>query len=503
MLVQYSKGGGPVVRIEPELLVIACDPRSLVGKIDYSSDERKIFAALENFTFFTTCLQVLPNKKQDRVVVLDPAICSKMEGLVHGYRNETAKQWGLPQANSQTSNLVTVYQMVKAGSPITKAELELKLRDFLAAPPKWFPFKPNQYKVVSVREQQPKGTSHPAINPLDSPYFNHFSASNLAGGLPWRWLGLQGRDRTLYVHASTCFESVLHCWSYIQLLLKTNAVKSLPRDKGALIVIIGAGVSGLLFAHELRKLRYSNVLLLEKSDRYGGKTLSLRVPDGSTRPLTATTICELGTCYMSPAYDDMVQALAPFTLGNERFACAPGAERGMVDDKGTVLSFEDYAIKLAQEWLIDHNLPSGSEEIYTALGLSAAIYAGIRSEIFGSLDGIMPATYPTGNPYGIFTTSFEQFLDDYDMGVLKGFMLYAYEVQGYGALARIPAYYGLVWITADIAWPFGPAPGVTGWKKGWEDVWEQMVSRLDLNVQLKVSNLKIVRNATEGAESAA
>lgn len=501
MLVQYSKSGA-VIRIEPELLVIACDPRSLVGKIDYSPDESRIFAALENFTFFTTCLQVMPNKKQDRVVVLDAALCSKMEGLVHGYRNETAKQWGLPQANSQTSNLVTVYQIVKAGSSPNKAELELKLRDFLLAPPKWWPFKPNHYKVVSVSEQQPNGTSHPAINPLYSPYFNHFSASNLAAGLPWRWLDLQGRNKTLYVHASTCFESVLHCWSYIQLLMTTNAIKSLPRDKGALIVIIGAGVSGLLFAHELRKLRYTNVLLLEKSDRYGGKTLSLRVPDGSQKqPLT--TICELGTCYMSPAYDDMVEALAAFTVGNERFDCAPGAERGMVDDTDQVLSFEDYAIGLAKKWLIDHGYKGDRTVVDEMLLIAATKYVYIREQMFASLDGIMTKTQPRGNLYGIFTKSFEQFLDDTGMGVLKGFMLYAYEVQGYGALARIPAYYGLVWITPNIVWPFGATEGVTAWKKGWEDVWEQMVSRLDLNVQLEVSDLRIVRDATEGAESAA
>ena len=115
----------------------------------------------------------------------------------------------------------------------------------------------------------------------------------------------------------------------------------------------------------------------------------------------------------------------------------------------------------------------------------------------------MPTTQPTDNPYGIFTKSFEQFLDDNEMGVLKGFMLYAYEVQGYGALAQIPAYYGLLWITPDIANPVGPTEGVTAWKKGWENVWEQMVSKLDLNVQLKVSDLSIVRNATEGAESPA
>ena len=282
--------------------------------------------------------------------------------------------------------------------------------------------------------------------------------------------------------------------------METNAVKSLPSDKGALIVIIGAGVSGLLFAHELHKLQYTNVLLLEKSNRYGGKTVSLTVPDGGpSRPL-GRTICELGTCYMSPAYDDMVQALAAFTVGNVRFDCAPGAERGMVD--GTqVLSFEDYAFKLAKDWLSAHGRRSDDYHVYKALAAAAVLYAGFRYEIFGSLDGSMPKTQPTGNPFGIFTTSFEKFLDDYDMGVLKGFMLYAYEVQGYGALAQIRAYYGLLWITPDIAYPIGPTKGVTAWKKGWENVWEQMVSRLDLNVQLEVSVLRIVRGATTGAKS--
>ena len=114
MKVTYRIGGG-TFQIEPALLVVACDPRALQGIMDYTNKERAIFAALQNFTFFTTCVRVLPARKQDRVVILDPEICSQMEGIVHGYRNETAKQWGLDAANQQPTNLVTIYQIVRAG----------------------------------------------------------------------------------------------------------------------------------------------------------------------------------------------------------------------------------------------------------------------------------------------------------------------------------------------------------------------------------------------------
>jgi hypothetical protein len=107
MKVTYRTGGG-TFQIEPALLVVACDPRALQGIMDYTNQERAIFAALQNFTFFTTCVKVRPARKQDRVVILDAEICSLMDGIVHGYRNETAKQWGLDAANQQSTNLVTI-----------------------------------------------------------------------------------------------------------------------------------------------------------------------------------------------------------------------------------------------------------------------------------------------------------------------------------------------------------------------------------------------------------
>lgn len=489
-----------ISEIEPELLVIACDPRSLYNVTTYTTEENTIFHALENFTFYTTCLRVKPARKQDRVVVLDAKICGEMAGLVHGYRNETAKQWNLDVANQSKTNLITVYQIVRAGAHPSKKTLAGLLSMFLKAPPAWWPFEIGEHELVKVEENQPDGVPHGAINPLDTPYFDHFSKENLSKGLPWQWLDLQGENKTLYVHASTCFESVLHCWSYIKILMrKKNAVGALPADKTASIVILGAGVSGLLFAHELHQRGYTNVTLLEKSDRYAGKSHSLRVPDGDDGPSNKMTICELGTCYLSPAYDDMVEALSEFTVDNKRFECAPGTERGIVidtDDGSKTIPISDYETRIACEYLRVPDDPIGHGIVDVALGVAVEQYLRIRYEIFGSLDGVMPEKQPEGDPHGIFSKSFAQFLDDNEMGVLKGYMLYAYEVQGYGALDTIPAYYGLVWITPDIAKFWGKDPGVTAWSKGWENVWEQMVVKLKMDVKLNCNVKSIDRNVS-------
>ena len=494
MKVTY-RTGGRTVQIEPALLIVACDPRALEGIMDYTEEERTIFGALQNFTFFTTCVKVHPAKKQNRVVILDAQICGLMAGVVHGYRNETAKQWGLDAANQQETNLVTIGQIVRAGATVSEAALLGQLELFLKSPPSWWPFQAGKYEIVSVNEQQPHGISHRAANPLNSPYFNHFRGADLAEGRPWQWLDIQGANKTIYVHASTCFESVLHCWSYIQVLNETPKAKAaLPPDKGAPIVIVGAGVSGLLFANYLKTLGYTNVTLLEKSDRYGGKTHSLQVSDERR-----TTICELGTCYMSPAYDDMINALSDFTVGNERFKMAvDGTDRGMVvrtDHGPEVMIYSDYAMKLACQLL---NVPfdeAGKAVVNAALVVAKERYVRLRYKIFGSLNGIMPLKMPEGDPCGIFSKTFAQFLDDNEMGVFKGYFEYAYQVQGYGTLDEIPAYYGLVWITPNMASQWGKTARTTAWRKGWEDVWDQMVIKLNMNLLLNTEVLAIARTS--------
>lgn len=486
MEVVYQTGGKRVV-VDPALLVIACDPRALEPVMDYTPRERALLDSLRNFTFYTTCLRVHPRTEQDRVVILAPDIVESQTGLVQGYRNETAKQWGLPAANAAATNVVTTYQMVGIDGPSDPAALAAQRDAFLDSPPSWWPFQPGRYEVVQVEENQ-NGAIHPAVNPLLTPYFNQFTFDALGEGAPWRWLDMQGANDTVYVHASTCFESVLHCWSYLNILLGAKP-ELLSAAKGRAIVVVGAGVSGLLFAQRFIDAGFTDVTLLEQTDRYAGKTHSLQVPDQG-----GTSIAELGTCYLSPAYDDMVHALSEFTVGNARVPVAHGTGRGIVV-RETVMSFSDYGLMVACQYL-GYGWPCSKEKqdlAYLELVKAAGIYVALRFEIFGTVDGVMPVSRPAGDPYGIFSKTFAQYLDDNGMGALTGYLLYAYQVQGYGDLDKIPAYYGLVWVMPDMAWPFGETSGVTAWAKGWEDVWDQIVKKRKLNIQLNTEVISIRR----------
>ena len=48
------------------------------------------------------------------------------------------------------------------------------------------------------------------------------------------------------------------------------------------VAIIGAGLSGLVAAHRLVEAGVTDVVVLEASDRVGGRTLSHRLADGTT-----------------------------------------------------------------------------------------------------------------------------------------------------------------------------------------------------------------------------
>ena len=55
----------------------------------------------------------------------------------------------------------------------------------------------------------------------------------------------------------------------------------LPERRDAPIVILGAGASGVLFANRLRDLNYTNVEILEVTDRSDGKIHTIVKDDPS------------------------------------------------------------------------------------------------------------------------------------------------------------------------------------------------------------------------------
>jgi len=507
--------GGAPEDILCDLLVVACDPRGLEKVCKFTANETEVFDSLVNYTFHTTVVKVPVPTDPALIpaygIILKPEAIDKMAGTVSGYRNETAKQFSLQTANAMTENLVTVYQIQgPCPTPWTNEQFLQNLTDTLFSLD-WWPYA--SFEICTDSSGKPIA--------LSTPYFDHFSNDSLVAKMPWNYLGVQGTGNTIYVHGSTCFESVLQCWQFGDMLLKNQSSLGyeLPTSMDAAIVILGAGPSGMLFAHRLQDLGYSNVRILESTARFGGKTHTVIFDAPSPPGTTKETPCELGTCYMSPAYDDMADALKDFMKDNNRhgfFLTADhkdpkgGSFRGMVTEDqfndvpklSTTIGYSEYvsykgyyeANKPFQDpdnWLADYSAKGVGKEIGIAL---VAYWLYVEKFLGTSLP--MPTTPPQALLDEGYT-SFYDMLERQGLLILTGLLEYSYSVQGYGPLKEIPAYYGMIWISKPLveailesALGITDKPTVTVLSKGWLDIWDQMAPTLKITTNAKVTNIE-------------
>ncbi|WP_297769238.1 NAD(P)/FAD-dependent oxidoreductase [uncultured Roseovarius sp.] len=488
------------------MLVIACEPRNLIGVCDYTPAELDVFGKLTNFTFHTTLVRVkVPSPAPQYGIILAPTEIGEMSGQVSGYRNETAKQFSLETANAMTENLVTVYQLQgPADPPMTEAEFIQNLRDTLPTLD-WWPYP--DYEIVSDARGAPVD--------LRTPYFDHFDNAGLLSGGPWSYLDLQGKNNTLFVHGSTCFESVLQCWQYGGMLLdhQEKLGWSLPEDKSAPIIVLGAGPSGMMFAHRLQQQGFTNVEILESTDRFGGKTHTVTYDSPAPSNDGAATACELGTCYLSPAYNHMAAHFAEcgFMTDNIREGMYVKADhqdpaghtiRAMVTTgqfpgvpaPATLMDYDEFTLLKGyyeankpfadpQNWLDGFDAEKVKGEILVKLAeydLLLLLYRGLTMP--------MPMTAPTEL---LKYDSFYDFLEKNDLLILTGMLEYAYSVQGYGPLRQIPAYYGMIWISLPLTLGliFSDKPAVTVLSKGWLDIWTQMAPTLSIQKNAQVTKI--------------
>jgi hypothetical protein len=456
-----------------ELLVVACDPRNLYGVCDYRPAERAVFKRFINFTFHTSLLKVTLKKnfQMKYGVIFAPEPLADPDGSIYGFRNESAKEFGLAKASALKENWVTVYQLQNYGQvPLTPKQFQHKLIEELKTL-SWWPYgraHKQDYEITDC---------------VTTPYFDQFSCADLQNGLPWQFLNLQGEHKTIYVHASTCFESILHCWSYAKMLV--NMAVKMPARRDAPIVILGAGASGILFADMLlRVLKYTNVEILEVTDRSDGKIHTIvkggPYPPGPNQP----TVCELGACYLSQAYDDFVKYLKPFLTGNRRLPLSKDENfRAFVTEgqfpKWTgvpaVMSQGEYIIQKAM-----HDVGTDRDDAEALIVADLLGYLLLRGQLLGeSQTDPMPRMQPQ-NILEFFSKTFEQWLNFGGLLSLVGLFQYGYSVQGYGALNAAPAYYGMIWLNQaaidGVLAALGPSkkPVVTVWSKGWGDIWRQM-----------------------------
>lgn len=499
-----SINGAASVTKTCDLLVVACEPRNLTGICDYTPEEMAVFAQLTNYTFHTTLLRVqVPDPAPTYGIILAPAEITAMAGHVSGYRNETAKQFSLETANGMTENLVTVYQLQgPTDTPMTEAEFLQNLNDTLPTL-EWWPYP--DYEIVTDTDGAPVD--------LRTPYFDHFDNDGLRAGGPWTYLNLQGKNNTLFVHGSTCFESVLQCWQYGGLVLDQQEKLgwSLPADKAAPVIVLGAGPSGMMFAHRLQGLGYTNVEILESSNRFGGKTHT--VTYNSPSPDGQSTACELGTCYLSPAYNHMAAHFAAcgFMADNIREGMYLTADHK--DPKGhtiramvttgqfpdvtpppTLMDYDDYTLlkgyyEANQPFADPENWQAGfdPDEVQAEILVKLAEY-DLLLMLYRGLTLPMPLSAPTEL---LQYDNFYDFLAKNDLLILTGMLEYAYSVQGYGPLKQIPAYYGMIWVSLPLTLGliFSKEPAVTVLSRGWLDLWTQMAPTLSIVTNAEVTKI--------------
>jgi len=328
-----------------------------------------------------------------------------------------------------------------------------------------------------------------------TPYFDRFNDADLQDGGPYQILDINGNLNTIVVHAATVFESALQVYEYRDFIFKLRKIHdALPRSKeDGKIAIIGAGPSGLLAAKRLTDMGYK-VKIFEADGRYGGKTHTevLSMSDGKK------VHAEMGTCYLSPAYKPLVEYLGiSDQLRNLDGKYFDPNFQGVLTEgqpgtyKAKVMPFNDYVLARAAV-----ETGHGTAISVAEMAMAIAKYAFWHHFEYGS-----QRPFPKKLPKKLMKKSYLEFLKEHDMAALTGLLQYGYEVQGYGNLNTISAFYCLMWMKSDnleralvdnirAALHMEQEQLISIIDNGWGSVWDTIVKDLKSN-----SGTELVLNA--------
>lgn len=285
--------------------------------------------------------------------------------------------------------------------------------------------------------------------------------------------------------------------------------KSLPK-KADRVAVIGAGPSGLHMAHVLRnKLGIKDITILERSKRFGGKTVTI---DSQTHP--GEVVHELGTCYLHPAYfavraymqelKQMMRAMGPGHTP-EGFAEEVDPITYDIESLGKEnCTLEDWVMSNLKaqkaKWSIMSFFRIVLPKAETALELYHAKtkYNRLHREIFGVYDFSMPPRLSKENMAKI-DMSFGQFLATHGLTALNPILAYGNTAQGYGTIANVPAFWAMCWITPELMDGYFRLPEQSParkamFKKGWRTMWEATMKVNQFNVEYNTDIHSIKRD---------
>ena len=279
--------------------------------------------------------------------------------------------------------------------------------------------------------------------------------------------------------------------------------KAAPQS-GDTVLIVGAGPSGLHMAHLLQKKGVKSILL-ESTHRVGGKSYTLTDANGVPH--------EMGTCYIHPEYHVPKALFKEFGLDDDVLV-RPGGRKAMTDvftsntkthEAKHKTSVGMWMLGVNEEIWLGKNYDAFPDEL-AALPMLNALkkYQKAQRKAFGhkkfSFPGCLPPR-PTPAQWELMNMTFLEFLKKNDCVGISPLLLIGHTIQGYGLLDTLPAFYGLMWFTADLAESFirykkdtkRNEPVLRMLKCGWSAIWQQMVKQDDLDVRLGHKVTKITR----------
>ena len=206
-----------------------------------------------------------------------------------------------------------------------------------------------------------------------------------------------------------------------------------PKCLNDRIGIVGAGPAGIHMAYLLKKKGFNNVVVLEGSERIGGKSLSVKYRD---------VVHEMGTCYSQPDYKDNIVALAKeFVLWDP--VDIPSGNIWLDENNNPIL-YKTYVIKEIMTMLHITDQAMATKALFSAI----LRYAKLHRKLFGKYEGEI-MWKPAPATMNILRCTFYEFLQKYNLTALKPIFIASHTIQGYGHLDEISALYGLMWNTPN------------------------------------------------------
>jgi len=261
------------------------------------------------------------------------------------------------------------------------------------------------------------------------------------------------------------------------------------------VCVVGAGPSGIHMALKLKNFGYSDVTVLEKSGRVGGKSFDV---------LYHGVEYSLGTSFLQPNYFRSVVPLAK-EYADATLHDIPTI--GMWEENSATprqISFSQYIY----EGLAKFNntacpiLPPDPETCALFFGDVVLKYIKLHQELFGVYKGDFMQE-PDQAILERVSGTFKLFLEKEGLLAMEPILKVSNELQGYGYLDEVSALYGLIWNTPKFMYSYvlrafkkkkEEPYGSYIFKYGFQQIWTNIVERESIDVKFYQDITSVERN---------